>query len=183
MVQSCRESAQTSTKYIAASAKWAEEHHALLEAILSQQLNNKENTSFSFFFFFFPESEKSNLSLRYAPKLLNYHSFTALFKKKKSLNAAPCCIFKWNSTTRAHETLPVETWHIAPDFWGLHSWVIQVSRTQRGRLLERFISVSINNECLPDTGTTTLYRQVSANAVQLEQDFEAQEQARVFRQV
>lgn len=51
MVQSCRESAQTSTKYIAASAKWAEEHHALLEAILSQQLNNKENTS-SFFFFF-----------------------------------------------------------------------------------------------------------------------------------
>lgn len=52
MVQSHRESAQTSAKYIAASAKWAEEHPALLEAILSQQVNNKENTFFPFLFFF-----------------------------------------------------------------------------------------------------------------------------------
>lgn len=36
MVQNSRESAQTSTKYIAASVKQAEEHSALLEAILSQ---------------------------------------------------------------------------------------------------------------------------------------------------
>lgn len=39
MAQSFRESAQTSTKYIAASPREAEEHHALLKAILSQQLN------------------------------------------------------------------------------------------------------------------------------------------------
>lgn len=60
MVQSCRESAQTSTKYIAASAKRAEEHTALLEAILSQQVNNKENTFFFSFSF-----------LSSAPKLLS----------------------------------------------------------------------------------------------------------------
>lgn len=48
MAQSCRESAQTSTKYIAASPKQAEEHHALLEAILSQQLNTIKKVLFFF---------------------------------------------------------------------------------------------------------------------------------------
>lgn len=47
MVQSCRESAQTLTKYIAAPTKQSKEHPVLLEAILSQEVNSKEN----FFFF------------------------------------------------------------------------------------------------------------------------------------
>lgn len=44
MVQSCREPAQASTKYIAAPTKRYKEHPALLETILSQQVSNNENT-------------------------------------------------------------------------------------------------------------------------------------------
>lgn len=54
MAQSFRESAQTSTKYIAASPREAEEHHALLKAILSQQLNTIKKAHF----FFFPSIPK-----------------------------------------------------------------------------------------------------------------------------
>lgn len=57
MVQSCRESAQTLTKYIAVPTKQSKEHPALLEANLSQEVSNKEN----FFFFFFPQPSPKNI--------------------------------------------------------------------------------------------------------------------------
>jgi len=55
----------------------------LLRALSSLAVNTSKDVALEpfntpFFLLFYPESKKSNLSLRYAPKLLNYHSFTVL---------------------------------------------------------------------------------------------------------
>lgn len=122
MAQSCRESAQTSTKYIAASPKQAEEHHALLEAILSQQLNTIKKLLFFFALVasqnFFSTNDADFWIIRIIPINSSFDVFkSSLTSKASSKSRTLHCLqekteLKKNlfSQAQCHRLIPAVSW-------------------------------------------------------------------------